>query len=1180
MSSHPIDVEQDLRTLQMNENREERQVTGVFGLTALAIVSFSLVFGVFLSSTIALLNKSQYVGVLAIADSFILLLLLGLHWFVLSLMAAIRRSPRTPDKGGADPLEPNPESFDCATEQIGESTRDSIPNVSDPAIGANKKYEELTISDRRGGATEIEELSNRERELQAIFDGVSDALTILDDRGTYLQANPAAWDLFGLDESQLLGHRLAEFIDAESNSDDNFDRVWAEFLQRGKMRGKCRIVRGDGTTREVEFSATANFLPGRHLSIARDITDRQRAETALGEREQQLSAIAANIPGSIYRAVIGDDGRLQLTYISPGVQALYEISPEVAIADPQSLFDCIHPEDRSTCDRLRRQASANLADFDCRYRIVTPSGRVKWIRETGRCSRDRRGAFIIDGVCQDISDLHGAIAARQQRDRQFQALVENSPDIIARFDRDRRHVYINPAIEKATGIPPDTFLGKTNSELGMPPESVLQWDRALMDVFATGRSQTLEFDFLTPIGRHYYQSRLVPELDAEGGVESVLSVVSDITELKQTEAALRANQHLLQQIADTTPTLICIYDLTCNCDLYLNRESRMFLGLPTEGAIVGGTDLFMQRTHPDDRPFWQDVKIRLTQLDDGEIFENEYRLQHADGQWRWLHSWEVVFQRNREGQPQQILSVAIDITQRRQVQKQLSQSEVLYRTLVQNFPNGAVVLFDRDLRYTFAEGTALFDVGLSKLSLEGKTIWESFDPATCEILEPPFRTVFAGQSSVLEMPYGDRFYTVHVLPVADDRGEIYAGLCMTQDITDRKQAELELLEERNFIAAVLDTAGALVIVLDREGKIVRFNRACERMTGYPFDEVKDRVFWEFLLLPEEREAVKQEFNHLIETTPSSEYENYWVAKDGSRRLISWSNTLLFDRDRSLKYIIGIGIDITDRKRAEKVERALQREQELNQLQLRFFSMVSHEFRTPLSTILMSAQSLEKNSPNLSPGRILKNSRRIQRSVQHTLQLLDDILTLNRAETGKLEFQPAPLNLIQVYRQIIEEVRLTFDGDRPLNFSYDRWLLPPSRRVSMDAKLLRSIALNLLSNAMKYSPQGEGIEVELSSASGSIDEDGSVRLSGEGEPNLSILTVKDRGIGIPESDLPHLFEAFHRGANVGSIPGTGLGLTVVKKCVDLHGAAIAVTSNVEGDAPVRGTTFTVTIPFSI
>lgn len=1163
----------------MNEYREEPRVTRVFGLTALAIISFSLIFGIFLSSSIALLNKSQYVGGLAIADSFILLLLLGLYGFVVRSMAAIRRLPITPEKEGTDPLETNPESFDCATEKIEDSGSDRIPNLPDPEIGANQKYQDLTMSDRRGGTTEIDELRNRERELQAIFDGVSDALTILDDRGTYLQANPAAWDLFGLDKSQLLGRRLAEFIDAESNSDDRFDRVWAEFLQRGKMRGECRIVRGDGTTREVEFSATANFLPGRHLSIARDITDRQRAETTLGEREQQLSAIAANIPGSIYRAVIGENGRLQLTYISPGVQALYEISPEVAIADPQRLFDCTHPEDRSTCDRLRRQATANLADFDCQYRILTPSGQVKWIRETGRCSRDRRGTLVIDGVCQDISDLHGAIAAREQRDRQFQALVENSPDIIARFDRDRRHVYINPAIERATGISPNTFIGKTNSELGMPPDTVLKWDRALMDVFATARSQVLEFDFLTPVGRHYYQSRLVPELDAEGGVESVLSVVSNITELKQTEAALRASQHLLEQIADTTPALICIYDLTCNCDLYLNRQSRLFLGLPTEGAIVGGTDLFMRCTHPDDRQFWQDVKIRLTQLDDGEIFENEYRLQHADGQWRWLHSCEVVFKRNREGQPQQILSVAIDITQRRHVQQQLRQSEVLYRTLVQNFPNGAVVLFDRDLRYTLAEGTVLLDVGRSKVSLEGKRILENFDPATCEILEPPLRAVFAGQSSVLEMPYGDRFYTVHTLPVTDDRGEIHAGLCMTQDITVRKQAELELLDERNFIAAVLDTAGALVIVLDREGKIVRFNRACERMSGYLFEEVKDRVFWEFLLLPEEREAVKQEFNHLIDTTPSSEYENYWVAKDGSRRLIAWSNTLLFDRDRSLKYIIGIGIDITDRKRAEQVERALQREQELNQLQLRFFSMVSHEFRTPLSTILMSAQILENNYPNLSPGRVLKNSRRIQKSVQHTLQLLDDILTLNRAETGKLEFQPAPLNVIQVCRQIIEEARLNFDENYSIIFGYDRWLLPPSRRVSMDAKLLRSIVMNLLSNAIKYSPQGEAIQVELSSACGSIDEDGSVRLSGEGEPNLSILTVKDRGIGIPESDLPHLFEAFHRGKNVGSIPGTGLGLTVVKKCVDLHGAAIAVTSNVEGDAPVRGTSLTVTIPFS-
>ncbi|MEH1869618.1 MAG: GAF domain-containing protein [Nostoc sp.] len=137
------------------------------------------------------------------------------------------------------------------------------------------------------------------------------------------------------------------------------------------------------------------------------------------------------------------------------------------------------------------------------------------------------------------------------------------------------------------------------------------------------------------------------------------------------------------------------------------------------------------------------------------------------------------------------------------------------------------------------------------------------------------------------------------------------------EVTERKRAEESLNQERNFISAVLHTASALVIVLDSQGRIVRFNQACEQITGYSFDEVRGRYIWNLLLIPEEVESVKAVFEELLTGRGFLEYENHWVMKDGSRRLIAWSNTFLKDYEGAVEYIVSTGTDITDSKRVQQ-----------------------------------------------------------------------------------------------------------------------------------------------------------------------------------------------------------------------------------------------------------------------
>jgi signal transduction histidine kinase len=227
-----------------------------------------------------------------------------------------------------------------------------------------------------------------------------------------------------------------------------------------------------------------------------------------------------------------------------------------------------------------------------------------------------------------------------------------------------------------------------------------------------------------------------------------------------------------------------------------------------------------------------------------------------------------------------------------------------------------------------------------------------------------------------------------------------------------------------------------------------------------------------------------------------------------------------------------------------------REKELSELKSRFVSMTSHEFRTPLSVIRSSAELLEAYWGRWTEQKRGDHLRRIQSSVAIMARLLDGILVIGKSEAMALEFEPRPLDLPGFCADVIETMQQSSPGV-PIAYS----LRGEARRARVDERLLRHILTNLISNAIKYSRQGGSVDVEIDAT----DTD-------------ATFLVRDQGIGIPEGDRSQLFESFHRGSNVGAVPGTGLGLAMVKRSVDRHGGRIEMSSEVG-----VGTTFVVTIP---
>jgi len=247
-------------------------------------------------------------------------------------------------------------------------------------------------------------------------------------------------------------------------------------------------------------------------------------------------------------------------------------------------------------------------------------------------------------------------------------------------------------------------------------------------------------------------------------------------------------------------------------------------------------------------------------------------------------------------------------------------------------------------------------------------------------------------------------------------------------------------------------------------------------------------------------------------------------------------------------------EIAERQRLEEeLRNALAKEKELGEFKSNIISVVSHEYRTPLATILSSTELLENYSHQWTQEKKQRHFQRIQSSVHHLTQLVSDVLLISKAEVGKLEFNPSWLDLVTFCRELVEELQLTTKSEHSISFNSQG----SCREAYLDEKLLRQFLTNLLSNAIKYSPKGGTIQFDLV-----CDRD------------RATFCIRDQGIGIPPEDQAQLFDAFHRSSNVGTISGTGLGLTIAKKCVDIHKGQIAVESEVG-----VGTTFTVTLPLS-
>ncbi|UII30653.1 PAS domain-containing sensor histidine kinase [Fulvivirga ulvae] len=381
------------------------------------------------------------------------------------------------------------------------------------------------------------------------------------------------------------------------------------------------------------------------------------------------------------------------------------------------------------------------------------------------------------------------------------------------------------------------------------------------------------------------------------------------------------------------------------------------------------------------------------------------------------------------------------------------------------------------------------------------------------------------------------------------------------DITAQIRAKKMVAEREAWFRSIAENSPTMIWVADEGKSCTYFNQTWLQFTGCNINSERG-IGWLDNVCPDDRKAALAAFDAAFDNRECYTTEYRLKRKDGRYRWIQETGKPTYAPDGEFTGYMGSCTDVHDQRMAQEelelkvIQRTrelndtLEREKAVSEMKSRFVSMASHEFRTPLSIILSSVSLIEQYAGTEQNERLNKHLQRIRASINNLTEILNDFLSIDKLEQGKMTLEFNVLSISQFVQDVLADMQFLRKDGQQINVQYEG-----EDALALDAKKLRHILENLISNAVKYSPDGTVIDLQVQNTQGTLQ-----------------IIIRDQGIGIPEEEQVHLFNKFFRATNTGNVQGTGLGLTIVKRYVELMKGTINFKS-----IPGEGTVFTIKLP---
>ncbi len=884
----------------------------------------------------------------------------------------------------------------------------------------------------------------------------------------------------------------------------------------------------------------------------------EQSETILKQKDEQLNRVLDSSHDVIWSFDLTGNGE---NYLSRSATHVYGKPYELLLNEPFFWTKYVHPEDvekkGESEGRLRSKGES-----ECTYRIVTPSG-TRWVRDWLRLIRDDAGKESrIEGIATDVTSFIESEAKMAGYRKNLEIIFENSTNTFILLDRKGSVILYNKVYEnyvrQLAGIVPSYGMNFIDTVAPARREVV---KKILFDVMA-GKTVNTISETIWPNGIRYYDVIYTPVV-VDDAVTYITVTSADVTEKKIQEDHLKKSRENLEIIFKNSSDYFALFDREGRFYLF-NENFEKIVFEYYQGKLQEGI-CWWDLIPPDRQKLHKEFFNRALQ---GEIFYVDIQAPAESGT-RYFETRYAPYFLNNE--VTYVSVSAIDITERRKMEnmhkrdqlfleKATEHSDVAYWTAEPDLVNGKIV---------WSKG--LFEIfGTSVKGIDGRiqSFLEAVDERDRKQVVTAFqKAIELGQPLAIDHRLSGSHRPVkwvseraNLVSDGPDGRKLLVGI--TQDITDRKLTEQVLREYNDRFEIVSRATNDAIwdwdIVLDT----VQWNHGIESIFGYAENEVKNSTQWAGKIHPEDYDRVHEEINLAFEHSLTNQvFEYRYTCADGTYKHVLDRAYVVYN-DKAPVRMIGAMQDVSEiteyrinleqlvEERTQKLNMALLKEKELVDLKSRFISIASHEFRTPLTTIRLAASFLKRYKNKLDAKMLEERANIIEKEVGHMTSLVDDVLFVGKIEDGKIK--PALREYtFEIFGQLVSEAMKTTDEHHRVDLQVNSL----SKTFRSDEKLLRNIVFNLITNAVKFSPEAKQVIMRVDQTSDQI-----------------LLRVRDQGIGIPKNELKNLFTSFSRASNASSIEGSGLGLLIIKKAVDLLGGTVNVWSELG-----EGTEFTIRLP---